>query len=169
VDALTIHPAQNQDFEPVLAINEAGRPGVSFLTLAELAAICAGGSHCHVAKLDREIVGYVIIYTDTDSYDGEEFNWFKLNFARFLYIDQIAIARSARGAGVGAHIYRLLEQRARGRALTSLVCEVNLDPPNPVSLAFHARQCFVEVETLATADGRMVSLQRKELGQHNLH
>ena len=164
MDTLTIRSAQNQDFERVLAINEAGHPGVSPLTLDELVAICAGGSCCHIAQLDREVVGYAITYTDADTYDGEEFNWFKHNFARFLYIDQIAIARSARRAGVGAHIYRFLEQRAREQALTSLVCEVNLDPPNPVSLAFHTRQRFLEVETLATADGRMVSLRRKELG-----
>jgi predicted GNAT superfamily acetyltransferase len=104
-----------------------------------------------------------------DRYDGEEFNWFKHNFARFLYIDQIAIAIAARGAGVGAQVYRFLEQRAREQALTSLVCEVNLEPPNPVSLAFHTRQRFVEVETLATSDGRMVSLRRKELSKHDAH
>jgi predicted GNAT superfamily acetyltransferase len=169
VDALRIRPAQNQDFERILAINEAGHPGVSPLTLAELAATCAGGLHCHVAELDREVAGYVITYTDADVYDGEEFNWFKRSFARFLYIDQIAIARSARRAGVGSQIYHRLEQRAREQALTSLVCEVNLDPPNPVSLAFHTRQSFVEVETLATADGRTVSLRRKELGKYNPH
>ena len=163
MDALTLRPAHNQDFERVLAINEAGRPGVSPLTLAELTLICAGESHCHVAEREPEVIGYVITYTDTDRYEGEEFNWFKHNFARFLYIDQIAIARSARGAGVGAQVYRFLEQRAHKQALTSLVCEVNLEPPNPVSLAFHTRERFVEAGTLATSDGRTVSLRRKEL------
>jgi len=169
VDALSLRPAHHQDFERVLAINKAGRPGVSLLTQAELDMLCAGESHCHVAACAREVVGYVITYTDTDSYDGEEFNWFKHNFARFLYIDQIAIARSARGAGVGSQVYRYLEQRAREQARPSLVCEVNLEPPNPVSLAFHTRQCFVEIATLATSDGRTVSLRRKELRKHGAY
>jgi uncharacterized protein len=163
VDTLTIRPALDQDFERILAINEDGRPGVSPLTPPELAAICAGAGLFGVAEIDREVVGYVIAYTDEDVYDGEEFNWLKRSFARFLYIDQIAIARAARRSGIGARIYRSLEQCAREQALTSLVCEVNLDPPNPVSLEFHTRQRFVEVGTLATADGRKVSLRRKEL------
>ena len=163
MDALTLRPAQNHDFERILAINEAGRPGVSPLTPAELAVICASESHCHVAEREREVLGYVITYTDMDSYEGEEFNWFKHNFAHFLYIDQIAIAPATRSSGVGAQVYRFLEQRAREQALTSLVCEVNLEPLNPVSLTFHTRQHFVEIETLATLDGRTVSLRRKEL------
>ena len=69
MDALTIRSARNHDFERVLAINEAGRPGVSPLTPAELAAICAGGPYCRVAALGGEVVGYVITYTDSDAYD----------------------------------------------------------------------------------------------------
>jgi predicted GNAT superfamily acetyltransferase len=167
VDALTMRPAQDQDFERIIAINQAGQPGVSPLALAELAAIEASASLFEVAEIDRELVGYVIAYADTNVYDGEEFNWFKRHFTHFLYIDQIAIAQSARRAGVGARMYQLLEQRAYARALTTLTCEVNLEPPNPVSLAFHTRQRFIEVGTLATTDGRTVSLRRKELSQSN--
>jgi predicted GNAT superfamily acetyltransferase len=163
VDALTMRPVHDQDFERVLTINAAGRPGVAPLTLVELAAICASAPLFDVAAIDREVVGYVIAYTNEDVYDGEEFNWFKHTFAHFLYIDQIAVARSARRAGVGARIYQFLERRAREQALTSLTCEVNLDPPNPVSLEFHTRQRFVEVGTLATFDGRTVSLRYKDL------
>jgi predicted GNAT superfamily acetyltransferase len=159
-----MRPAEVQDFKRVIAINEAGQPGVAPLSPAELAAIRTDAPLFEVAELDRQLVGYVIAYLDTDVYDGEEFNWFKQHFTRFLYVDQIAVARSARRAGVGAQIYQLLEQRARSKGLTSLTCEVNLKPSNPVSLAFHSGQQFVEVGTLATSDGRTVSLRRKELG-----
>ena len=159
-----MRPAQDQDFERILAINQAGRPGVSPLALAELAAIRADAPLFEVAEIGPELAGYVIAYVDRNVYDGEEFNWFKRHFTHFLYIDQIAVAQSARRAGVGAQMYQLLKQRARKQALTSLTCEVNLEPPNPVSLAFHTRQRFIEVGTLATSDGRTVSLRRKELG-----
>jgi uncharacterized protein len=163
VDAIRLRPAQTDDFERILAINEEGWPGVSPLTPPELAAVSNDSPFFGVAELDRDVVGYVIAYTDANIYDGEEFNWLKRSFAHFLYIDQIAIARPARHAGVGARIYGLLEQYARQQALTSMACEVNLDPPNPVSLAFHTRQRFVEVGTLTTSDGRVVSLLRKDL------
>jgi uncharacterized protein len=165
VNALTIRPAQDQDFERIIMINQAGWPGVSPLALAELAAIRADAPLFEVAEIGRELTGYVIAYVDTDIYDGEEFSWFKRHFARFLYIDQIAVALSARRAGVGARMYQLLQQHAREEQLTSLTCEVNLEPLNLVSLAFHSRQRFVEVGTLATSDGRTVSLRRKELGK----
>jgi predicted GNAT superfamily acetyltransferase len=165
VDAITMRPAGHQDFERIVAINEAGQPGVSALAIADLAAIRIGAPLFEIAEFGRELVGYIIAYLDTNVYDGEEFNWFKQHYARFLYVDQIAVARSARRAGIGAQIYQLLEQRAGEQGLTSLTCEVNLEPPNPASLAFHSRQRFVEVGTLATSDGRTVSLRRKELGQ----
>jgi predicted GNAT superfamily acetyltransferase len=165
VDTITLRPARNQDFERIIAINAAGRPGVSLLTPAELAAIKLDAPLFKIAERDRQLVGYVIAYVDTNLYDGEEFNWFKQRFTHFLYIDQIAIAQSAQRAGLGGLIYQLLEQHARQRGLTSLTCEVNLEPANPVSLAFHTRQRFVEIGTLATSDGRTVSLRRKELGE----
>jgi uncharacterized protein len=158
-----MRPAREQDFEHIIAINAAGQPGVSPLTPTELALVRTNTQLFEVAELDRELVGYLIAYLDTSVYDGEEFNWFRQHFTGFLYIDQIAVAQSSRHAGVGAQMYQLLEQRARQQGLTSLTCEVNLEPPNPVSLAFHSRQRFVEVGTLTTSDGRTVSLRRKEL------
>jgi len=147
----------------MLAINAAGQPGVSPLTHAELSAVLGAAAYCYVAQIDQQVVGYIIAYADEQVYDGEEFNWFKRRFARFLYIDQIAIAQAARRARAGSQIYRHMEQLARARALTSLVCEVNLAPPNPVSLSFHANNGFIEVGVIDTFDGRTVSLRRKEL------
>jgi predicted GNAT superfamily acetyltransferase len=158
-----MRPAREHDFKRIIAINAAGQPGVSPLTPAELGLVRTEAPLFEVAELDRELVGYLIAYLDTSVYDGEEFNWFRQHFTGFLYIDQIAVAQSSRHAGVGAQMYQLLEQRARQQGLTSLTCEVNLEPPNPVSLAFHSRQRFVEVGTLTTSDGRTVSLRRKEL------
>jgi predicted GNAT superfamily acetyltransferase len=158
-----MRPAREQDFEHIIAINEAGQPGVSSLTPAELSLVRSQAPLFEVAEVGRDIVGYLIAYLDTNVYDGEEFNWFKQCYTHFLYVDQVAVAQSARRAGVGAQMYRLLEQRAREQRLASLTCEVNLEPANPVSLAFHTRQRFVEVGTMATSDGRTVSLRRKEL------
>jgi predicted GNAT superfamily acetyltransferase len=163
VDPLTIRPAQAAELAAILAINAQGRPGVSALTQAELDALVQEGPHLYVAMLGLSVVGYTIVYTDASAYDGEEFSWFKRRFAGFLYIDQIAIAESARRARVGTQIYRFLDQLARERELASIVCEVNLAPPNPASLAFHANNGFVEVGMMETGDGRRVSLRRKEL------
>jgi hypothetical protein len=161
--SLTFRPVQTTDFEAILALNAAGYPGVVRLALEELTTVLATAPFFYVAEVDSQVAGYMIAYTDKNSYDGDEFLWFQARYANFLYVDQIAIAPAVRRARVGSHFYRFVEQFARRAALTSLVCEVNLEPPNPVSLNFHAKNGFIEVGTMDTADGRKVSLQQKKL------
>ena len=42
-------------------------------------------------------------------------------------------------------------------------CEVNLEPSNPRSLAFHRRCGFIEVGSMKTTDGRRVVLLQKDV------
>jgi predicted GNAT superfamily acetyltransferase len=163
METLTIRPVRPDDFAQVLAINAEGYPGVTRLTLAELNLARELSPYFGVAEHEAQVIGYIITYRGEQEYDGDEFNWFKQNFSNFLYIDQIAIAASARRLRVGTQFYHHLEQVAQELGLTSLVCEVNLEPPNPISLNFHARQGFGEVGTMTTQDGRRVSLRRKVL------
>ena len=44
-----------------------------------------------------------------------------------------------------SRLYRELFDRARAAGHDRIVCEVNLDPPNPGSDAFHAKMGFAEV------------------------
>ena len=166
--SLTFRPVQLSDFEAILAINAAGYPGVVRLALEELTAVLATAPFFYVAEVDAQVAGYVIAYTDQNSYDGDEFLWFQTRYANFLYIDQIAVAPTVRRVRVGSHFYQFLEQFARQQGLTSLVCEVNLEPPNPISLNFHAQNGFVEVGVMDTPDGRKVSLRRKKLSTTQL-
>ena len=43
--------------------------------------------------------------------------------------------------------------RARALGLGEVTCEVNLEPPNPASLAFHARLGFRQVGEQVTKGG----------------
>ena len=58
-----------------------------------------------------------------------------------------------------------LERVARRSGIPQLVCEVNLRPANPRSLAFHAALGFVEVGQLEVSDGRRVALLERALVQ----
>ena len=160
---ITIRPAHHADLPAILAINHAGQPGVSALTPAELQAALQHAAYLCVAENQVVIVGYLIAYLDAQKYDGEEFAWFRERFRRFLYVDQVAIAAAARRLGVGAQLYAAAEAFAREHGRARIVCEVNLEPPNPTSLAFHQRLGFAEVGVISTGDGRTVSLRRKEL------
>ncbi len=54
-----------------------------------------------------------------------------------------------------------MEQRAASHA--RMVCEVNIDPPNPASLAFHLGRGYVEIGSLTQLDGHQTVMLEKLL------
>lgn len=162
MNAISIRLASRDDIAAIQRINEMGQPGVSQLTAGELEAVATGATHCWVAvDAEQTVVGYLIAYRESDAYDGEEFIWFQRRYHSFLYVDEIAVAEDMRGRGIGERLYQAAIGSARG--LDALVCEVNLEPPNPGSLRFHTRLGFVEVGQMKTEDGRLVHLLRLPL------
>ncbi|HEY2444160.1 MAG TPA: GNAT family N-acetyltransferase [Rhizomicrobium sp.] len=71
--------------------------------------------------------------------------WFAERFECFVYIDRVVVAEHARRRGLAALLYRDLIAAARQAGRSWLCCEVNIDPPNPGSDAFHAAFGFEEV------------------------
>jgi predicted GNAT superfamily acetyltransferase len=65
--------------------------------------------------------------------------------ANFVYVDRVVTSPTARGKGYARALYAELFQRAKSAGHTRIACEVNLDPPNPASDAFHASLNFHEV------------------------
>ena len=57
----------------------------------------------------------------------------------------VAVSPDSQGSGVGRRLYDAVVEHARAAGATEVTCEVNLDPPNPDSQAFHAALGFVEV------------------------
>ena len=74
-----------------------------------------------------------------------------------------------RGVERDGRIAAFLLAFARSRGAPVVVCEFDVDPPNPASRAFHERFGFREVGTLVIpakagiANGKTVSLQEKTL------
>lgn len=147
------------DLPSVAVINTAAAPGVSVLTLNELEDLWHRATVFWVAGDANEAAAYLIGFADTVEYDGEEFGWFRARETGFFHIDQVAVAVWARRAGLGRAFYAHAARAARERALTRLTCGVNLRPPNPESLRFHAAVGFREVGRLETREGCLVSLQ----------
>ena len=160
---IMIRETKPTDVAAIGAINAAGWPGVAPLTLMEIDAIAAGIIRCWVAEKDDAILGYLIAYAARDEYAGEEFAWLQRKYATFLYIDQIAVAPHGRREGAGSALYRVAADYALARGFDSLTCEVNVEPPNPVSLRFHHTLGFQDIGVLHTRDGRTVALLRLDL------
>lgn len=154
-----LRPIIPADFEAVLAWNE---EHVELLApmdktrLIQLLAWCDSGS---VITHDGHDVGFVLTFAAGSAYDSTNYRWFSERHDQFLYLDRIVIDPSVRRAGIASRVYDEIEQRAR--KLGPVLClEVNLDPPNEASLAFHQRRGFVEVGQQESG-GHLVSLLEK--------
>lgn len=87
----------------------------------------------------------VVAFDQDTASTGQNFTWFRQRHDRFAYIDRVVVAPHARGRGLARLLYDDVMTAARAAAQPVLCAEVNLDPPNPASDAFHASLGFVEV------------------------
>lgn len=88
----------------------------------------------------------LVAFSDTNtSYTSPNFLWFKEHYKKFIYIDRVVVGVQARGKGIAKKMYEILFQKAIAEGYTIIGCEVNIDPPNPVSDIFHDKQGFKTV------------------------
>jgi predicted GNAT superfamily acetyltransferase len=95
----------------------------------------------------------VLAFDQAAQYDSPNFLWFRSRYPRFVYVDRIVVASSARGRGYARRLYDDLFEQAVAAGHDRVVCEVNMQPPNPASDDFHAALGFVEVGTATIHDG----------------
>lgn len=99
------------------------------------------------------------------AYDSVNYRWFQPRYARFVYVDRVVVAADQRGRRLARTLYDELFRQALAAGIDTVGCEINVDPPNPVSDAFHERLGFVEVGRATLADrGKVVRYLVKRLG-----
>lgn len=106
----------------------------------------------------------LITFDHSGDYDSPNFLWFRERFARFVYIDRIVVDDAARGLGLARKLYEQLFDLARAAGHDLIACEVNSQPPNPGSDAFHAAMGFIEAGSASPAPGKTVRYLTKALG-----
>lgn len=123
-------------------------------------------SMVHRATYARAIDGgaFLLGFDQTGDYDSPNFIWHRDRFEQFLYVDRIAVAATHRRRGLAAKLYEDIFAFALKRGDKRVVCEVNSDPPNPASDAFHEAQGFEVVgEAFLDDRGKTVRYLAKEL------
>lgn len=154
-----LRPITPTDFDAVLAWNEQHVELLAPMDRTRLTQLLAWSDAGSVITHDGNDVGFVLTFPAGSAYDSTNYRWFSNRHDQFLYLDRIVIDSSVRRSGVASRAYDEIEQRAR--ELGPVLClEVNLDPPNEPSLAFHRRRGFVEVGQ-QEAGGHLVSLLEK--------
>jgi predicted GNAT superfamily acetyltransferase len=146
------------DYDAILRINRDALPGVAELTPAYFEHLIGACALFRLPEVEGRVAGYLCAMDRSATYDGEEFQWFRKHLrGSFLYIDQVAIALPHQGKGLGRTLYDDLECYAHRNGIDALVCEVNYEPVNVASLAFHQQRGFSEVGRMNTR-GVIVSL-----------
>ena len=154
-----LRPITARDHAAVLALNEDHVELLAPLDQPRLGVLLEESETAHVIDLEGTFAGFVGTFAAGSAYDGENFAWFTEHFDDFCYLDRVVIHEDFRRRGLASRVYDELES-ACGRAAFTL--EVNLDPPNEPSLAFHRRRGYVEVGQRVSG-GHLVSMLAKTL------
>jgi len=161
VPDLIIRDLGPTDIEAATAINNANTPAVGEADAEHLAHLL-GQSVIALAAVTPgdELAGFCIVLGPGADYGSVNYRWFTERYDDFVYLDRVAVAETARNAGVGTALYAEVERRA---AAPWFLLEVNLRPRNDGSLRFHHRLGFREVGQQETDYGILVSLLAKPL------
>jgi predicted GNAT superfamily acetyltransferase len=133
----------------LLALNNAHARELSWLEPDQLLLLVGTAS---LALRVGNVTGLLLAFDQDADYDAGNFLWFRARHPRFVYIDRVVVAPSERGRGHARRLYDAVFTWASAAGHERVVCEVNLDPPNPASDSFHAALGFAEVGT-AVIDG----------------
>jgi uncharacterized protein len=148
-------------FESLLALNNAHAAELSYKT-AEAFRDLIGASHVTLAEPTG--MALLVAFSEASTYDNPNFAWLKKRYQRFVYVDRVVVSAAARGQGLARQLYAALENRAAADKRERLVCEINLEPPNPASDQFHEALGFSPVGSQVLPGGaKTVRYWAKEL------
>jgi len=126
----------------LLALNNEFAQELSLLTPQKAAHLVREAfMACRAGEADA----FLLAFDQDAAYENPNFEWFRERFDRFVYIDRVVVSPAMRGRGLARALYMSLFERAAAHNHSRVVCEVNLDPPNPASDAFHAALDFEQV------------------------
>ncbi len=140
--AIQIRTLEAMSEDSLLALNNAHEAETSRLDGDRLRMLI---SRAFYASGIGDVDAFLIGFDERADYDSPNFLWFRKYYDTFVYIDRIITAPHARGLGMARALYDDLFARAATAGHRNVVCEVNLEPPNPGSDAFHKALDFGEV------------------------
>ncbi len=156
---MILRPILPADHAAVLALNQRNVELLSPMDRSRLVTLVDLAETADVIEVEGHFAGFVMTFGAGAAYDSENFAWFTERLDDFCYLDRVVLAEGFRRRGLGTEVYDELEAHC-GRP--SFALEVNLDPPNTTSLAFHRGRGFRELGR-RDSHGHLVSLMAKTL------
>jgi predicted GNAT superfamily acetyltransferase len=156
IDALDAAALRNDPELPkaLLDLNNDHAVELSLLDAGRLERMVDGA---FAARRVGQADALLITFDQDADYESPNFLWFRDRYERFVYVDRVVTAVAARGRGLAGQLYRDLVEQARAAGHQLIVCEVNSDPPNPGSEAFHRNFGFTPVGEALLPNGKTVT------------
>jgi uncharacterized protein len=159
-DVPDLRPLRDTDVADVLTLNERNVANLAPMDEQRLHELRGLADRFDVLDVDGAFAGFVVTFGPGTAYDSENYRWFDARQRQFYYLDRIVLHEDFRRRGLGGFVYDEMERVAAPYQRLDL--EVNVEPPNEPSLAFHGSRGYVEVGRLGT-DGHVVALMEKRL------
>ncbi|CAN7471504.1 GNAT family N-acetyltransferase [Mesorhizobium sp. LjNodule214] len=140
--SLPIDRVLPEDEPAILALNNEHAAELSWLEPERLSFLIGEAFY---ARRIGALEAFIMTFDQDAQYDSPNFLWFRERYRRFVYVDRVVVAAQARGRGHARRLYEDLFDQVSRAGHTIVTCEVNADPPNPASDAFHAALGFAEV------------------------
>ena len=158
---MTIRLARSDDLSWMHVLNEEHAQELSSTSFTDFGVLV---SKCVRAWVVEPDVGFLLVMDQTAAYDSPNFHWFKNEADRFLYVDRIVVAHQYRRGGFARALYETLFDFAQENGFDRIFCEVNADPPNPRSDAFHMALGFRRIGEARLEDrGKTVQYLERRL------
>ncbi|RWB06711.1 MAG: GNAT family N-acetyltransferase [Mesorhizobium sp.] len=129
------------DEAAILALNNEHAAELSWLEAERLSFLL--GEAFYTRRIG-DLEAFIMTFDQDARYDSPNFLWFRERYERFVYVDRVVVAAHARGRGHARRLYQDLFGHVERAGYNLVTCEVNTDPPNPASDAFHAALAFTE-------------------------
>src|SRR5256885_1162887 len=140
-----VRPIAPADVPAILHLNNAHSVEMGRVDLEKLRAFLGVAALATAIGPAARPDAFLLAFDHDAPAQGPNHAWFLARRERFLYVDRVCVHARARRRGLARALYSHALAEAARRGLPTLCCEVNTDPPNPASDAFHASFGFVEV------------------------
>ena len=148
----------NQDeeiFSSFYEINQQQVPKVGSVSLEEFIYLIKISDISYGTIKKGICLGFVICLRENANYKSINYKFFQNRHNKFFYIDRIAIANKYQSSGIGSSLYKKI--LSNNERLNIPICaEVNIDPPNELSINFHRKHGFLEIIESTIKEGYSV-------------
>jgi uncharacterized protein len=148
------------DLAALAALNNEHAVELSLVTPESFRALLA---ESWLALAPPDNTALLMVFAEDAAIEGPNFSWFKARYPRFLYIDRVVVAVAARGRGLARQLYEAAFAAGAAAGFEMIGCEVNLEPPNPASDAFHVSMGFAEAGEARLPSGKRVHYLTRRL------